>query len=99
MDDITRESVDELVELTRIECSNEEREELAVNLKKVMEFINHLEEVDTSSVEQVIYPFCDLKLKTREDVVGPTLDQKDFLETNAPSYIGGLVRVPPIGIK
>ncbi len=96
MDNITRESIDNLIALTRLQCSEEEIEKLVSNLQKVVGFVNELDEADTSSVCKMTYIFDDLKLPTREDKVEKGLDQESFLEKNAPSYIGGLIRVPPV---
>lgn len=101
MSDISKEAVHDLIALARLNCSKEEEKHLASNLKKVLGFVKTLDQVDTSNVNSTAFIFNDLKLKTREDEPNEAnlLKREEFLEGGAPSYIGGLVRVPSIGIK
>ncbi|PCI76269.1 Asp-tRNA(Asn)/Glu-tRNA(Gln) amidotransferase GatCAB subunit C [Candidatus Aerophobetes bacterium] len=101
MEEFSQDLLQELMNLTRLSCSEAEQEQLINKLKKVVDFVDKLDEVDTSNIDNTIHLFDDLELKTREDEVDTQqlLKREDFLEKNAPSHIGSLIRVPPIGIK
>lgn len=84
-----------LTELCHIQCSAEEKIDLFLNLSKILSYVELLNEIGTEDIEP-----CDQVLKTvhnvlREDVVGKTLPREEFL-ANAPSHIGGMVKVPSI---
>ena len=65
------------------------------DLKRILDFIDLLDQVDTEGV-----PTCDFVLKNhrqllREDRVEEILPRDEFLK-NAPDHMGGMVKVPPI---
>jgi aspartyl-tRNA(Asn)/glutamyl-tRNA(Gln) amidotransferase subunit C len=90
------ETLDNLKNLCRIECTEEETEELKKGLKSVLAYIDLLKEVKTDGV-----PPCShvmqmmLKNVIRKDEPGELLPRETFL-ANAPDQIGGMIRVPPI---
>ena len=93
--DINKETIKTLVSLSRISCSDEEIVDLQANLQKILTYIEQLNELDTENVpacQQVISGACNVM---REDVVGETLSREIFLE-DAPSQIGGMIRIPPV---
>lgn len=95
MSRFTEEDLTKLTKLCRIECTETEKKVLFERLKKILGYIEQLSTVDTSGV-----PECDHVLETlsnvmREDKVGELLSRDLFLE-NAPSHVGGMIRVPPV---
>jgi aspartyl-tRNA(Asn)/glutamyl-tRNA(Gln) amidotransferase subunit C len=93
--EINKETIKTLFSLSRISCSEEEIVDLQANLQKIVTYIEQLNELDTENVpacHQVIEGACNVM---REDVVGETLSREIFLE-DAPSQIGGMIRVPPV---
>lgn len=88
----------ELFDLCKISCLDSEKQELLSNFFSVMEYIHHIESVDTEGV----VPCHRVSLATnvfRTDEVD-TLDneqlfRKNFLE-NSPGHIGGMIKVPTI---
>lgn len=95
MADINKETIKTLFSLSRISCSEEEIVDLQANLQKILTYIDQLNELDTENVpacHQVISGACNVM---RDDVVGETLSREIFLE-DAPSQIGGMIRVPPV---
>lgn len=95
MADINKETIKTLVSLSRISCSDEEITDLQANLQKILTYIEQLNELDTENVppcQQVISGACNVM---RDDVVGETLSREIFLE-DAPSQIGGMIRIPPV---
>lgn len=95
MPQLDKETIAYLTQLSRIECSEEEQEKLLKNLDDVISYIGQLQEVNTDNV-----PPCNCVLKQlsnvmRDDLVGEILPRDLFLE-NAPSHVGGMIRVPPV---
>ena len=95
MAQITQQSIQNLVQLSRINCSEEEQIELLKDMEKILAFIEQLQDIDTENV-----PPCNQVLEgmanvLREDAIGATLPREVFL-ANAPSQIGGMIRVPPV---
>jgi aspartyl-tRNA(Asn)/glutamyl-tRNA(Gln) amidotransferase subunit C len=60
-----------------------------------VKYVAELDEVDADGFEPCYRVLETLKNIMREDVVGETLPRDLFL-ANAPSHVGGLVRVPPV---
>lgn len=95
MSNLTKETIKNLVKLCRIECSEEEQEALLHDLKKILDLFEQLQQVDTENVapcNQVIEGMANVM---RDDIVGEVMPREVFL-SNAPSQIGGMIRVPPV---
>lgn len=95
MADINKETIKTLVSLSRISCTDAEIADLQGNLQKILSYIEQLDELDTKDVpacQQVISGACNVM---REDEVKDVLSREVFLE-DAPSQIGGMIRVPPV---
>ena len=94
MSDLNQENIKKLTELCRIDCSDEECSSILMDLRKILDYIEQLKEIDTTDV-----PACDHVLEMvnvmREDEVAALLDRDTFL-ANAPAHIGGMVKVPPV---
>lgn len=94
MVNLDKETIKKLTQLCRIDCTEEEQESLLVDLQKVLQYIEQLQEINTENV-----PPCNHVLEMvnvmREDLVGEAMDRELFL-ANAPSHIGGMIRVPPV---
>lgn len=95
MADLDKEAIKKLSKLSRIDCTEEEQDSLLIDLKKILNYIELLQEVDTEHVEPCNHVLDDIVNVSREDVVGPTLPRDAFI-ANAPSHIGGLIKVPPV---
>jgi aspartyl-tRNA(Asn)/glutamyl-tRNA(Gln) amidotransferase subunit C len=89
-------SFEHLKKLCRIECSEEEDQELLRDLKKVLQYVELLDELNTENVPTCRYVLRGmLQNKMREDQVGELLSRDKFL-TNAPDQIGGMIKTPPV---
>ena len=95
MADIKKETIKNLTLLSRIACTEEEQEALLQDLGKILKYFEQLEEIDTSKVPPCNHVLEGMSNVMREDVVGKTLSREEFLK-NAPSHVGGLIRVPPV---
>jgi aspartyl-tRNA(Asn)/glutamyl-tRNA(Gln) amidotransferase subunit C len=95
MAQLDRQALLALTHLCRIECNEEELEVLLHDLKKVLSYVEQLQEVDTKDVppcNQVLEDFANVM---REDIEGETLSRELFL-SNAPAHVGGMIRVPTV---
>lgn len=95
MANLDKEAIKSLTQLSRIHCSEADEEALLGDLKKILNYIDQLNEIDTENVapcNHVLEGICNVM---SEDVVEEPLSRDLFLE-NAPAKIGGLVRVPPV---
>ncbi|MEX1013049.1 MAG: Asp-tRNA(Asn)/Glu-tRNA(Gln) amidotransferase subunit GatC [Waddliaceae bacterium] len=95
MAELNETQIKKLTELSRIDCTEEERESLLQDLKKILDYVDQLQKVDTENVEPCIQVLSQVQNVMREDVVGETMSRETFL-SNAPEQIGGMIRVPPV---
>ena len=95
MAQLDKQTIKNLVALSRIDCTEEEQEHLLKDLKSILNYIDQLNEVDTESVPPCNHVIKDVANLTREDQTGETLPRETFL-ANAPSHVGGMIRVPPV---
>ncbi|MBA3957136.1 MAG: Asp-tRNA(Asn)/Glu-tRNA(Gln) amidotransferase subunit GatC [Parachlamydiaceae bacterium] len=92
---LDKQTIAKLTKLCRIDCNEAEQEALLGDLKKILDYIELLQEIDTEGVPPCNHVLADMVNVTREDTVGATMPRETFL-SNAPSHVGGMVRVPPI---
>ncbi len=92
---LDKETIRKLTRLCRIDCTEEEQETLLKDLKKILAYIEQLQEIDTTNVAPCNHVLESMYNVMREDAIGPVLNREDFLG-NAPSHIGGMIRVPPV---
>lgn len=97
MDQLNKNTIENLTKLSRIACSEEEQEALLKDLRKILTYVEQLQEVDTSHVAPCNHVLSDIVNVEREDVVGNILARKDFLDNT--QQVGGLVKIPPVIAK
>lgn len=95
MSDLDRQTLDHLTKLCHIHCSEEEQESFFADLKKILSYIELLEEVNTEHVSPCNHVLKNMTNVFRKDLPGETLSNEEFL-SNAPNHTGGMIRVPPI---
>jgi aspartyl-tRNA(Asn)/glutamyl-tRNA(Gln) amidotransferase subunit C len=96
MTQLDENTVKKLAGLSRIAVTPEEEVSLLKDLKKILGYIEQLDEVDTSNIQPCTYVTKLLSQSPlREDVVEPTLTRDAFMK-GAPSQISGMIRVPPV---
>ncbi len=91
---ITRADVDHVARLARLEFSDAEKDEMARQLSRILEYMDKLNELDTTHVSPMAHA-AQLRNVLREDVARPSLDPEDAL-ANAPERDGQFFRVPKI---
>lgn len=91
---ITREEVEHVARLARLELSEEEKERMTRQLDGILGYVAKLDELDTSQVEPTSHVLPMLNVM-REDEVKPSLSPGDAL-ANAPDCEPPYFRVPRI---
>lgn len=92
---LNKETIKYLTALSRIDCSEAEQENLLNDLRSILEYFEQLKELDTTGVPPCNIVLEDMQNVMREDETGETMPRETFLN-NAPSQIGGLIRVPTV---
>lgn len=89
---ITKELVNYLEALGRIELTEEQRASSEKDLQDILSYIDTLNELDTSNVEPLSHSFPVTNV-FHEDEVKPSTDRELILE-NAPEQTNGCFMVP-----
>lgn len=84
-----------LSRLCRISCTEEEKKKFSKSIEDVLSYVEQLQEIDTEGVPPCLTVLETLTNELREDIEEAPLSRDLFL-TNAPSHVGGMVRVPPV---
>ena len=94
MSKITKDTVDKLATLSRLEFNGKEKEEILGDLNRMLDFVSKLNELDTTGVEPLIY-MSDANNILREDEVKTYITQKQAL-SNAPKKDSDYFKVPKV---
>jgi len=95
MAQLDHQAIKNLIALSRIDCTEEEQTKLLQDLKSILAYVEQLNEVNTDNVPPCNHVIKDVANMMREDQIGETMPRETFL-ANAPSHVGGLIRVPPV---
>ncbi|MES2279669.1 MAG: Asp-tRNA(Asn)/Glu-tRNA(Gln) amidotransferase subunit GatC [Bacteroidota bacterium] len=79
---IDQDTVDKIAHLARLELSASEKTETIKDMNRILDFMDKLNEVDTSAIEPLVYMNTDANV-LREDVVKQVITHEDAL-LNAP---------------
>jgi aspartyl-tRNA(Asn)/glutamyl-tRNA(Gln) amidotransferase subunit C len=91
---VSRDDVEYVAKLARIELTEEEKNTLTSQLNSILGHIEKLSELDTEGVEPTFHVF-DVQNVFREDEVRPSLPTEEILK-NAPVRDGNFFKVPKI---
>jgi aspartyl-tRNA(Asn)/glutamyl-tRNA(Gln) amidotransferase subunit C len=91
---ITREQVEYVARLSRLELTEEEKDRFAGQLEAILEFVGKLNELDTAGVEPLIH-VAPRQNVSRDDAPGQSLPRDEAL-ANAPDQNEGSFKVPRI---
>ncbi len=91
---ITAETVKYVAHLARLELDRNEIDEYTNQLNSILEYMDTLNSLDTSSIEPTSHSI-PLNCVMRDDIVRPSF-ATDASTQNAPEKIGSFFRVPPI---
>lgn len=91
-DQLTKEEVLHVAHLARIKIDEEEIEKYQVELKKLLNDVDKIKEVEGYDEERMIAPWSKDTI-AREDKAGEMLNPKEVLK-NAPRHSGNYIEVP-----
>ena len=86
--------IDRIAELARIKLSNSEKDRLGKHLSTIIEYIRHLDTLDTTDVKPTSHVLA-IQNVFRKDELKPSLPKKNYLEL-APASVKGHYEVPQI---
>jgi aspartyl-tRNA(Asn)/glutamyl-tRNA(Gln) amidotransferase subunit C len=86
--------IDHIARLARLQLTEEEKKVFSQQMKKIIEYINKLNELDTSNVEPTSH-VLPIKNVFRDDKVRPSMPKDKALQ-NAPSRTDDFYKVPKI---
>jgi aspartyl-tRNA(Asn)/glutamyl-tRNA(Gln) amidotransferase subunit C len=89
------ETVEKMAHLSRIAITDEEKTAFASSLSSIIEYFDVLHSFDISSTAAMYSVLENQTLPLREDITSPPLSKEAFLK-NAPSSVGGLIKVPQV---
>ncbi len=92
---ITIKDVEHVAKLARLELTDEEKELYTKQLGDVLQYVNQMNEVDTSKIEPMTQ-VIDFVNVMREDKVVYEQTKEELLK-NAPDEENGFFKVPKIG--
>jgi aspartyl-tRNA(Asn)/glutamyl-tRNA(Gln) amidotransferase subunit C len=91
---ITKQEVEHVAKLARLELSEQEKEKLTNQLSGILTYVEKLNSLDTAGVEPTSH-VLDIMNVMRDDVARPSLPQERAL-ANAPDKAAGHYKVPKI---
>ena len=91
---ISKEEVKHIAMLSRLELDEKEIAVYQDQLSRILEYVEKLNEIDTSNVEPVSH-VIELNNVMRQDIVKPSLPRDEALK-NAPDSVDKFFRVPKI---
>lgn len=95
MSTITTADVQRLANLSSLQLSDEETDNLRADLQNILSYIEQLGELDTTGLEPT-YQVTGLENVYRDDVVADTTVTKDTLLDLAPAVQDGAIKVPKV---
>ncbi len=91
---LDKDQVQQIAMLARLKLGEDEYAESVEKLSRIVDFVDHLAEADTSGVIPMAHPL-DIAQRLRPDVVTEPND-RDRYQENAPSVMDGLYLVPKV---
>ncbi len=88
---ITDELIDYIGELSRLELSAEEKEGAKKDLTDILNYMDKLNELDTTGAEEMTHPFNESNRFRNDDVFNG--DQREAMLQNAPDAKGDYFKV------
>lgn len=86
--------IDNLAKLSRLQFNDQEKEIIKKDLQRMIEFVDKLQELDTTGVEPLMH-MSDSVNVLREDKVQGSISREEALR-NAPDSNGVFIKVPKV---
>ncbi|MGB9679109.1 MAG: Asp-tRNA(Asn)/Glu-tRNA(Gln) amidotransferase subunit GatC [Thermoanaerobacteraceae bacterium] len=91
---ITKKETEHVAKLARLKFSDEELDEFSVQLDKIIQYVDKLNEIVTENIEPTAH-IVPIHNVLREDEVKPSMDREKIL-MNAPYKENGCFKVPKV---
>lgn len=91
---LSRNDVEKIARLARLQVDNNEIENYAQTLSRILDLVEQMNSVDTDTVQPMSHP-RDAVLRLRPDIVYET-DHRDEFQAIAPATENGLYLVPKV---
>ena len=91
---ISKEEIEHIALLARLSLSEEEKELFGIQLSSILDYMDKLNELDTSNIEPTSH-VLSLSNVMRGDILTPSIPREDAL-MNAPASTEKFYRVPKI---
>lgn len=95
MTDISREDVQHLAQLSSLQLSDSETDDLGRDIDNILKYVEQLGELDTSGVEPT-YQVTDLENVWRDDSVVESKVSREQLLSLSPESLNSHVKVPKV---
>jgi len=92
---LTREQIENIAHLARLELQPPEVPVYQESLSRILDLVGELERADTASVVAMAHPLPGLSQRLRPDVVTET-ERHEIYQRNAPQVAAGLYLVPKV---
>lgn len=91
---VTKQDVEYVAELARLNFSEEEKEGLISDLNTILQYVDKLNELNTDDVDILVNP-CYIENRIREDEVEESMPLKEVLQ-NTPDNLEEYILVPKV---
>lgn len=91
---VSKKDVEYVAELSRLNFSEKEKENLVQDLNQILNYMEKLNELDTENVDIIVNPYY-IENKFREDEVQESMNMESIIK-NAPQNLEEYVVVPTI---
>ena len=91
---VNDELVSKITHLARLQLNESEKDAIKTDLQRMIEFVEKLNELDTTGVEPLLHMSDNVNI-LREDVVKGSIDRKEALK-NAPVHDEEFFKVPKV---
>ena len=91
---VTRQDIENVAQLARLHMDEKQAGEVTSSLNNILALIDQMQAVNTDGVEPLAHA-SEASQRLRDDIVTET-DQRDILQSIAPSVENGLYRVPKV---
>ncbi|MEO6329167.1 MAG: Asp-tRNA(Asn)/Glu-tRNA(Gln) amidotransferase subunit GatC [Ginsengibacter sp.] len=92
--EVNDELVNNIAQLARLRFVDDEKEEIKMDLKKMIAFIEKLNELDTTGVEPLLHVSDNVNIFREDEVIGSVTSQKAL--ANAPIHDEQFFKVPKV---
>lgn len=92
--EVTDELIDNLARLSRLQFNEQEKEDIKKDLQRMIQFVDKLNEVDTTGVEPLLH-MSEVVDRYRADQVEGSMNREEALE-NAPLADKQFFKVPKV---